>query len=40
MELCSNKTEINFRVKIKVDPVTGYWYVKETQSSHNDTFED
>lgn len=36
IDLCANKIEVNIAIKIKIDPTTGLWYVKDIKMSHEE----
>jgi len=35
-DCCDDKIEINVAFKIKVDPKTGHWYVKDVKMAHSE----
>lgn len=35
-DLCKDKVEVNVAIKIKVDPKTGLWYLKDVKMSHEE----
>lgn len=38
-DLCKDKIEVNVAFKIKIDPKTGSWYLKDVKMAHAEFIE-